>query len=82
MSAHLLCLLVEVAQPRPLELAPAAPSIAACLPATTDLPLSQVARRCGFSSGESLRQAFVAKVGVSPRTFRQTHARSLTDSAG
>ncbi len=50
--------------------------IAARLTATTDLPLSQVARRCGFSSGESLRQAFVAKFGVSPRAFRQTHTRS------
>jgi transcriptional regulator GlxA family with amidase domain len=51
--------------------------IAARLTATTDLPLAQVARRSGFSSGESLRQAFVAKFGVSPRTFRQTQRRSL-----
>jgi transcriptional regulator GlxA family with amidase domain len=54
--------------------------IAARLTATTDLPLSQVAQRCGFSSGESLRQAFVAKFDVSPRTFRQTQVRSLPSS--
>jgi len=54
--------------------------IAARLTATTDLPLSQVARRCGFSSGESLRQAFVAKFGVSPRAFRQTHTRSTASA--
>ena len=54
--------------------------IAARLTATTDLPLSQVAHRCGFSSGESLRQAFVAKFDVSPRTFRQTQVRSFSSS--
>src|SRR5919198_57465 len=40
--------------------------IAARLAATTDLQLSQIAHRCGFSSAETLRQAFVAKFGVSP----------------
>lgn len=55
--------------------------IAARLSATTDLPLSQIARRCGFSSAESLRQAFVARFGVSPRTFRQTQVRSLATAA-
>jgi transcriptional regulator GlxA family with amidase domain len=50
--------------------------IAGRLIATTDLPLSQVARRCGFSSGEVLRQAFVAKFGVSPRAFRRTQLRT------
>jgi Helix-turn-helix domain len=49
--------------------------IAARLTSTTDLPLSQVARRCGFASAESLRQAFVTAFGISPRAFRQTHAR-------
>ncbi len=48
--------------------------IAARLLATTDLPLSQVARRCGFSSGETLRQTFVSRFGVTPRTFRQTQS--------
>jgi transcriptional regulator GlxA family with amidase domain len=49
--------------------------IAARLTSTTDLPLSQIARRCGFGSAESLRQAFVTAFGISPRAFRQTHAR-------
>jgi transcriptional regulator GlxA family with amidase domain len=50
--------------------------IAARMAATTDLPMSQVARRCGFGSAESLRQAFVAKFGISPRTFRRTQGES------
>jgi transcriptional regulator GlxA family with amidase domain len=50
--------------------------IAARLITSTDLPLAQVATRCGFGSGETLRQAFVARFGVSPRTFRHTHAHS------
>jgi transcriptional regulator GlxA family with amidase domain len=49
--------------------------IGARLTATTRLPLSQVARRCGFSSAETFRQAFVAKYGVSPRVFRATQTR-------
>ena len=52
--------------------------IAGRLIATTELPLSKVARRCRFSSAETLRQAFTA-LGISPRTFRETHARTLTD---
>ncbi|MFD2082709.1 Transcriptional regulator GlxA family, contains an amidase domain and an AraC-type DNA-binding HTH domain [Actinopolymorpha cephalotaxi] len=50
--------------------------VAARLAATTDLPLSQVARRSGFASAESLRQAFVSKFGTSPRTFRHTQAHT------
>ncbi|WP_427895770.1 GlxA family transcriptional regulator [Kribbella sp. GL6] len=50
--------------------------IAARLAATTDLQLSQIARRCGFSSAETLRQAFAARFGVSPRTFRHTQVRT------
>jgi transcriptional regulator GlxA family with amidase domain len=52
--------------------------VAARLAATTDLPLSQVARRSGFASAESLRQAFVSRFGTSPRTFRHTQAHSRT----
>ncbi|UYM05874.1 GlxA family transcriptional regulator [Solicola gregarius] len=52
--------------------------IAARLMATTDLQLAQIAHRCGFGSTETLRQAFVAKFGVSPRTFRQTQVRAPT----
>ena len=50
--------------------------IGARLTATTTLPLSQVARRCGFASAESFRQAFVTRYGVSPRAFRATQAPS------
>ncbi|MFI0349220.1 GlxA family transcriptional regulator [Actinomadura sp. 9N407] len=50
--------------------------IAARMIATTCLPLSHIARSCGFGSAESLRQAFVAKFGVSPRLFRQTQVRT------
>ncbi|GAA4419366.1 DJ-1/PfpI family protein [Georgenia halophila] len=51
--------------------------LAAKLASSTDLSMSQIARRCGFGSAESMRQAFVARYGVSPRTLRSTHARSL-----
>ena len=50
--------------------------IAARLLTTTDLPLSQVARQAGFGSAEALRQAFVARFRVSPRSFRQTNGAS------
>jgi transcriptional regulator GlxA family with amidase domain len=33
-------------------------------------PVATIARRCGFGSAESLRQAFVSWVGVSPSQFR------------
>ncbi|MFG3437640.1 GlxA family transcriptional regulator [Nonomuraea sp. NPDC047897] len=33
-------------------------------------PVAAIARRCGFASAESLRQAFVAWAGVSPSRFR------------
>ena len=50
--------------------------IAARLITSTELPLSHIARRCGFSSAETLRQAFTTAFGVSPRTFRETQART------
>lgn len=53
--------------------------LAARLLATSELPLSQVARRCGFSSAETLRQAFATRYGTSPRAFRSTHSRSAAD---
>ena len=55
--------------------------LGARLVATTDLPFSRIARRCGFSSAESFRQAFVARFATSPRAFRSatqggsSHAR-------
>jgi len=48
--------------------------LAARLLATTDRPVGDIARRCGFSSAETLRQAFTAKHGVSPRAYRATRA--------
>ncbi len=39
----------------------------------TDEPTAKIARRCGFASGESLRQAFVVKFGLSPSRFRSVH---------
>jgi transcriptional regulator GlxA family with amidase domain len=38
--------------------------------AGTREPVATIARRCGFGSAESLRQAFVVWVGVSPTRFR------------
>ncbi|MFB9623679.1 helix-turn-helix domain-containing protein [Nonomuraea helvata] len=35
-------------------------------------PIAAVARRCGFASAESFRQAFVAWVGISPSRFRSS----------
>lgn len=55
--------------------------LAARLACSTDLSMSQIARRCGFGSAESLRQAFVVQYGVSSRTLRGTHARSVADPA-
>lgn len=54
--------------------------LAGRLLAATDLPLSQVARRSGFASAETLRQAFAGQYGVSPRAFRTLY--SSTDPAG
>ncbi|NIH79658.1 transcriptional regulator GlxA family with amidase domain [Amycolatopsis viridis] len=44
--------------------------------ATTDLPLTAVARRCGFSSAETLRQAFVELCGTPPSAYRRVHRRA------
>jgi transcriptional regulator GlxA family with amidase domain len=49
---------------------------AACrLLTDTPEPLTAIARRCGFSSAESLRQAFVARYGLPPSRFRVVHRR-------
>lgn len=37
----------------------------------TDLPLEQIARRCGLGSPETLRRAFVDTLGVSPGAYRE-----------
>jgi transcriptional regulator GlxA family with amidase domain len=41
--------------------------------ATTDEPMTTVARRCGFSSAESLRQAFATRFGIPPSRYRARH---------
>lgn len=56
--------------------------IAADLIATTEMPLGLVARRCGFGSAESLRQAFTSRFGVSPRAHRQRHRGAAAGGAG
>ncbi len=47
---------------------------AAHLLTSTGLPASGVAARCGFASAEALRQAFVARYGVSPSRYRTSFA--------
>lgn len=46
---------------------------AAHLLTSTTLPLAAVARRCGFGSTESLRQAFLTYYSVPPSRFRARH---------
>ncbi|MBC3194716.1 DJ-1/PfpI family protein [Pseudonocardia sp. C8] len=48
---------------------------AAQLLSTTDLPLTQVARRSGLGSAETLRAAFVERYGLSPSRYRATWRR-------
>jgi len=43
---------------------------AAHLVESTELPLTAVARRCGFGSTESLRQAFLDRYGIPPSRYR------------
>ncbi|MFI6445125.1 GlxA family transcriptional regulator [Kitasatospora sp. NPDC050543] len=38
----------------------------------SDLPVDEIAVRCGFGSAVSLRPAFVRRVGVAPREYRRT----------
>jgi transcriptional regulator GlxA family with amidase domain len=47
---------------------------AAHLLVSTSLPMSAVARRCGFGSTESLRQAFLDRYGVPPSQYRTVAA--------
>ncbi|MFF5207523.1 GlxA family transcriptional regulator [Streptosporangium sp. NPDC000396] len=44
---------------------------AAHLLTSTSLPVAAVARRCGFGSAETLRQAFTGRYGVTPGRYRQ-----------
>jgi transcriptional regulator GlxA family with amidase domain len=43
---------------------------AARLLTSTALPLAAIARRCGFGSAETLRQAFVSQYGIPPSRYR------------
>ncbi|AFU04640.1 GlxA family transcriptional regulator [Nocardia brasiliensis] len=49
---------------------------AAELLAGTDLPLTAVARRCGFGSTETLRQAFLDHFATPPSAYRRTSRRN------
>jgi transcriptional regulator GlxA family with amidase domain len=46
---------------------------AAQLLASSPLPVARVARRCGFGSPETLRQAFVTRYGTTPSRYRAGH---------
>jgi transcriptional regulator GlxA family with amidase domain len=48
---------------------------AAQLLTTTELPLAAIARRCGFTTTETLRQAFLDHYDTAPSTYRQVHRR-------
>ena len=50
---------------------------AAKLLSDTELPLTAVARRCGFASTETLRQAFLDHFDTTPSIYRRTQQRYL-----
>lgn len=49
---------------------------AAHLLASTDRPVTTVARECGLRSAEALRQAFAAEYGLAPSQYRAAHRRA------
>ncbi|MCC9308842.1 DJ-1/PfpI family protein [Kitasatospora sp. RB6PN24] len=51
---------------------------AATLLTTTALPLTVIARRCGFRSTETLRQAFQARYGTTPSAHRSALGQGRT----
>jgi transcriptional regulator GlxA family with amidase domain len=55
--------------------------MAARMLASTDAPLPRIARACGFSSAETLRQAFVAKYDISPSLFRSIQSPTPTPTS-
>lgn len=55
---------------------------AARLLATTGLPVAAVARRCGFGSTETLRQAFLDHFDTAPSAYRLAHRRHDRASNG
>ncbi|GLI01627.1 GlxA family transcriptional regulator [Phytohabitans aurantiacus] len=50
---------------------------AAHLLRSTEMPVAAVARRCGFGTTESLRQAFITHYSVPPSKYRQDHSAGL-----
>jgi len=42
----------------------------------SSLPISKVAERCGYGSGDSMRMAFERHLGLNPRSYRQRFATS------
>ncbi|WP_326633598.1 MULTISPECIES: DJ-1/PfpI family protein [unclassified Streptomyces] len=77
---HLTRLFLEhLGQPPARFIRQARTEAAAHLLASTALPLAGVAKRCGFGSAETLRQAFTSRYGISPSRYRATQtARSAT----
>ncbi|WP_199431669.1 GlxA family transcriptional regulator [Qaidamihabitans albus] len=55
---------------------------AATLLVASELPLSAVARRCGFRSTETLRQAFLDLYDAPPSSYRRAHHRQERASSG
>jgi transcriptional regulator GlxA family with amidase domain len=48
---------------------------AARLLESSTLPVSEIARRCGFGSAEALRQSFVGRYAISPTDYRARFSR-------
>ncbi|MFD5063076.1 GlxA family transcriptional regulator [Streptomyces sp. NPDC058394] len=70
---HLTRLFLEhLGQPPARFIRQARTEAAAHLLASTALPLAGVAKRCGFGSAETLRQAFTSRYGISPSRYRAT----------
>jgi transcriptional regulator GlxA family with amidase domain len=53
--------------------------VAARMLAATALPLPRIAQACGFSSAETLRQAFVASYHITPSLFRATQSAAAKE---
>ncbi|MEV7797140.1 DJ-1/PfpI family protein [Streptomyces sp. NPDC087512] len=45
---------------------------------STELPLASIARRCGFSSAETMRQVFLDHYGTTPSQHRRVHGPRRT----
>jgi transcriptional regulator GlxA family with amidase domain len=45
----------------------------------SSLPITKVAERCGYGSGDSMRMAFERQLGLNPRAYRQRFATSSSN---